>query len=87
MTLVRPGDVIFSYANQSIGAIGVASSSAYDAPQPDELGNVWENDGRHIDGRQSHSDPSRSDMALWLLGRAAWARKNTMVKFARRSHG
>jgi putative restriction endonuclease len=49
MTLVRPGDVIFSYANQSIGAIGVASSSAYDAPQPDELGGVWENDGRRVD--------------------------------------
>jgi len=49
MTLVRPGDVIFSYANQSIGAIGVASSSAYDAPQPDELGGAWENDGRRVD--------------------------------------
>jgi hypothetical protein len=49
MTLVHPGDVIFSYANQSIGAIGVASSSAYDAPQPDELGGVWEPDGRRID--------------------------------------
>lgn len=49
MTLVRPGDVIFSYANQSIGAIGVASSSAYDAPQPDEFGGGWEEDGRRVD--------------------------------------
>lgn len=49
MTLVRPGDVIFSYAKQSIGAIGVASTAAYDAPQPDEFGGVWEADGRRID--------------------------------------
>lgn len=49
MTLVRPGDVIFSYARQSIGAIGVASSAAYDAPQPDEFGGAWETDGRRVD--------------------------------------
>ena len=49
MTLVQPGDVIFSYARQSIGAIGVASNAAYDAPQPDEFGGTWETDGRRID--------------------------------------
>jgi len=49
MTLVRPGDVIFSYASQAIGAIAVASSIAYDAPQPEELGGAWNEDGRRVD--------------------------------------
>ena len=49
MKYVRPGDVIFSYANQSIGAIGIASSAAYDALQPAEFEGGWENEGRRID--------------------------------------
>ncbi|TIX78606.1 MAG: HNH endonuclease [Mesorhizobium sp.] len=49
MTLVQPGDVIFSYARQSIGAIGVASSAAYDAPQPAEFEGGWNPDGRRVD--------------------------------------
>lgn len=49
MTLVRPGDIIFSYARQAIGAIGVASNAAYDAAQPDEFANVWQTEGRKID--------------------------------------
>ncbi|OYW00946.1 MAG: hypothetical protein B7Z58_13435 [Acidiphilium sp. 37-64-53] len=49
MTLVRPGDLVFSYAKQSIGAVGVASTAAYDAPQPVEFDNAWHGDGRKID--------------------------------------
>lgn len=49
MTLVRPGDLIFSYANQSVGAIGVASTAAYDAAQPEEFANAWNADGRRVD--------------------------------------
>lgn len=49
MTLVRPGDVIFSYAKKSIGAIGVASSTAYDALQPDEFADAWDAEGRKVD--------------------------------------
>ncbi|WP_404862050.1 HNH endonuclease [Georhizobium sp. MAB10] len=49
MTLVRAGDIIFSYAQQAIGAIGVASGSAYDAPQPAEFGNAWLGEGRRVD--------------------------------------
>lgn len=49
MTRVRPGDVIFSYAKQSIGAIGVASTEAYDAKQPEEFASAWYPDGRKID--------------------------------------
>lgn len=49
MSLVRQGDVIFSYANQAIGAVGVAVSDAYDAPQPEEFGAAWQEDGRKAD--------------------------------------
>ncbi|MDX6806923.1 hypothetical protein [Terrihabitans rhizophilus] len=41
--------MIFSYAKQSIGAVGVASSAAYDAPQPEEFENAWDLDGRKVD--------------------------------------
>lgn len=57
MTLVRPGDVIFSYARQAIGAIGVASNAAYDAAQPDEFENVWQTEGRKIDVAYRLIDP------------------------------
>lgn len=49
MSLVRQGDVIFSYAGQAIGAVGVAASDAYDAPQPEEFGATWQEDGRKAD--------------------------------------
>ena len=49
MQLVKPGDVIFSYARQEIGAVGVASSAAYDAPQPEEFAENWHPDGRRVD--------------------------------------
>lgn len=34
LKLVRPGDTIFSYADQKIGAIGVATSEAQDSERP-----------------------------------------------------
>jgi len=49
MTSVRPGDVIFSYAKQSVGAVGVASSPAYDALKPDDFVGEWNIDGRRVD--------------------------------------
>lgn len=49
MTLVQPGDIVLSYAQQCIGAIGVASSACYDAPQPREFGDTWEDEGRRVD--------------------------------------
>src|SRR5690606_28226500 len=49
MTLVQPGEVIFSYAQKSIGAIGMASTPAYDAPQPVEFEGGWQDDGRRVD--------------------------------------
>ena len=41
--------MIFSYAEQAIGAVGVATSAAYDAPQPAEFRETWDADGRRVD--------------------------------------
>lgn len=52
LTKVRPGDVIFSYANLKLGAVGKALSSAYDFEKPDEFRDsdgVWLRDGWRID--------------------------------------
>jgi hypothetical protein len=38
MRLIEPGDLVFSYAGGEIRALGVAVSSAYEAPKPDEFG-------------------------------------------------
>lgn len=40
MREVSPGDLIFSYANTKILAIGMAQSHAYEASKPDEFGNA-----------------------------------------------
>lgn len=38
MTRVRPGDVVFSFANASVGAIGVVIGAYFEAPTPVEFG-------------------------------------------------
>ena len=48
MRLVRPGDVVLSYAHGRIGAIGRVTEAATACPKPDEFGNVggyWSNEG------------------------------------------
>lgn len=48
MRLVRPGDIVFSYANGRIGAIGRVTEAATASPKPDEFGPVgdyWSNEG------------------------------------------
>ena len=48
MTLVRPGDTVFSYANGRIAAIGQVIEAASGSPKPTEFGNVgeyWANEG------------------------------------------
>ncbi|MDG9930342.1 MULTISPECIES: hypothetical protein [unclassified Pseudomonas] len=42
LTLVRPGDIIISYAETLIKAIGVARDSYVDAPKPTEYGSAGE---------------------------------------------
>ncbi|AWB35861.1 HNH endonuclease [Orrella marina] len=54
MREVKPGDVIFSFANTQIRAIGVAQSYAYEAPKPIEFGEAgayWDKIGWRIDVR------------------------------------
>lgn len=48
MTLVRPGDTVFSYANGRIGAIGTVTEAASASPKPTEFGKVgvyWADEG------------------------------------------
>lgn len=48
MTRVRLGDVVFSYANGRVGAIGHVTEAACASPKPTEFGSVgdyWSNEG------------------------------------------
>lgn len=54
MREVSPGDVIFSFCDANIRAIGIAKSNAYEAPKPLEFGSVgayWEKIGWRVDVR------------------------------------
>lgn len=54
MREVAPGDLVFSFANQRIAAIGFARSHAYEAPKPIEFGSAgryWDNVGWRVDVR------------------------------------
>lgn len=43
LTLVRPGDIVISYAGAEIRAIGVATSSFQDQPKPEVFGQTGQN--------------------------------------------
>lgn len=48
MKSLRPGDIVFSYANGQIGAIGQVADFAAASPKPSEFGNVgdhWSDEG------------------------------------------
>jgi hypothetical protein len=52
MTYVDPGDIVLSYALGSIQAVGMAVTSAYEAPKPKEFGDagsVWADLGWRVD--------------------------------------
>jgi hypothetical protein len=52
MRQVVPGDIVFSYANTAIKAIGVVQSCCYEFPKPSEFGNAgsnWSNIGWRVD--------------------------------------
>ena len=56
MREVAPGDVIFSFADTYIKAIGIAASHAYESPKPLEFGQAgayWEKIGWRVDVRFS----------------------------------
>ena len=43
MREVAPGDLVFSFRDRKIAAIGVATSNCYGAPKPDEFGTAGQN--------------------------------------------
>ena len=52
MTQVAPGDLVFSYANGAIIAVGVALGNAVTSTKPTDFGNAgqaWSNDGWRVD--------------------------------------
>lgn len=52
MREVAPGDVVFSFRNRAIAAIGVAQSYGYECPKPTEFGSIganWETIGWRVD--------------------------------------
>jgi len=52
MREVAPGDIVFSFADTSIKALGIAGSHAYEAPKPVEFGGVgayWDEIGWRVD--------------------------------------
>lgn len=54
MREVAPGDIVFSFCDTWIRAIGVARSHAYESPKPSEFGATginWENIGWRVDVR------------------------------------
>ena len=54
MREVAPGDLVFSYADTLIKAIGIGISSCYDCPKPPEFGTagkVWGRAGWRVDVR------------------------------------
>jgi len=52
MRTIRPGDIVFSFADAHIKAVGIARSYCYDYPKPTEFGKVgdnWERTGWRVD--------------------------------------
>lgn len=52
MRLVRPGDVVFSYADGVVRGAGAAKTHCYTSPRPDEfghIGNAWDRVGWRVD--------------------------------------
>ena len=64
MKHVEPGDIIFSYANAEIIAVGIAKTHCYSFPKPLEFGKAgdyWDNEGWKVDVHyQKISSPVRT---------------------------
>lgn len=61
---VKPGDLVFSYANAAIQGFGFATTHCYSCPRPDEFGDVgeaWDLRGWRVDVNfQKFPDPLRT---------------------------
>lgn len=49
MKKVKPGDIVFSFAETEVKAIGYATSEAYTAPKPVGFSEIWDQSGWKID--------------------------------------
>lgn len=49
MKKVKPGDLVFSFAQTEVKAIGYATSEAYTAPKPDGFSEIWNKTGWKVD--------------------------------------
>lgn len=72
MREVAPGDVVFSFADTFIKAIGIAASNAYEAPKPLEFGQAgayWDKIGWRVDVRFTELRlPIRPSNHMQVLG-------------------
>lgn len=72
MCLVRPGDIVFSYAHGRIGAIGRITVEATACPKPDEfrdVGGYWSNEGWMVEvDFQDTPRPLQPTQAIDLVG-------------------
>jgi hypothetical protein len=72
MREVAPGDIVFSFADTLIKAIGIASSNAYEAPKPLEFGQAgayWDKIGWRVDVRFAELRlPIRPSEHMQVLG-------------------
>jgi putative restriction endonuclease len=70
MTEVSPGDLVFSFVQRKIVAIGVATSAAYSSPKPKDFGSAgdgWSEEGWRVDVEFQRLDASlepRNHMSL-----------------------
>jgi putative restriction endonuclease len=51
MRIVAPGDIVFSFVDSRVFAIGVAQSTAFESPKPEDFGNAgmsWEDIGWRV---------------------------------------
>ena len=68
MKLVKKGDVIFSYYNQEIQAIGIVLNEAYEASKPEEFGPTggeWDNHGWKVDMHYKAISFPLSPLDIW----------------------
>lgn len=68
MREVAPGDLVFSFAQRRISALGLARSHAYEAPKPEEFGSAgrnWEAIGWRVDV-EFHAVPRPFRPADWI---------------------
>lgn len=90
MKLVRPGDVVFSYAHGCVGAVGRVTVAASPSPKPDfgNVGDYWPNEGWlvEVDFRQAHR-PLRPKEHIQAIGPMLPERNSPLQKSGNGNQG